>query len=420
MKHEQIVIIDELLVTQMNHWTLFPVAITVMGLMQQLTGAQKPDMLLWILCGLFPILFFIIREKTRHFVPFLTLHLVTAGISFLLPAQNTVSRVIAVLCGAGYLLHSVSLRLTQRSNGYDTGFPPVAAIVLSAAALFLQHYQGLDSWDFYYVTALILVLGIYFISYYLDKYLDFLTVNASSTGYLPEKEMFRSGMGMVFASTLGGVLVLFVTANVEWLAAILAFLKNIVRQIIRFLVSLFPQGADEDFIPIVEENTGGSGIALPEPGESFWFWDVLMALSTVAMLVFLLFLLYKGIIRLILFLRNRFSQNRSRQTKQEALAVYDVREKCDTVRSTRKRSDGFFDFLTPSQRVRRLYRRRVLSAKGLFAVAEKNEHLEGYTAREWAAMLSAPGMADIYEKARYTHREITSEDIRQMKEACRK
>lgn len=418
MKHDRIVIIDEFLVTQMNHWTLFPVVLTVMGLMQPFTKTRTPDVFLWILCSFLPFLFFLVREKADHFSLFFTLHLLLAGLSFFLPAQNMVGKVLAVASGTGYMIHSLSLRFSARSNGYDTCFPPVISILLSAAALFLQQYQGNVSWDFYYMTSLVFVLGIYFIIYYLDKYLDFLTLNASSTGYLPEQEMFRSGLGMVLFYTFMGVLLLFAAANVEWLASLLRAFKNFVRQVIRFLVSLFPEGQAEERIPIRGEPIQEGAMELPEPGESFWLWDVLTAIATVAVLIFLSIMLFKAVKRLIHYLREHFSGSRAKGSAKNGV-VFDVHEKCDMIPSVKKRGAAVFHFPGTRERIRKMYKKRVLADRELLQPASDVERLGCLTAREYATRRAIPALADIYEKTRYSGEDPDAEDVRKMKEACR-
>ena len=75
MKLGRIVIVNEILVTQMNHWGIFPIAAAVMGIAEKFTQAKKPDLLIWVLCGLFPVFFFIIREAAERFWLFFLLHL---------------------------------------------------------------------------------------------------------------------------------------------------------------------------------------------------------------------------------------------------------------------------------------------------------------------------------------------------------
>ena len=42
-----------------------------------------------------------------------------------------------------------------------------------------------------------------------------------------------------------------------------------------------------------------------------------------------------------------------------------------------------------------------------------------YTAREWERKLATQGMASVYEQARYSGQEMTAEDVKRMKDACR-
>ena len=61
MSLKKIQLICEVLTEQMNHWMLFPIALTIMEMTRGQTGMEKPDMLLWVLCSLFPLLFFVLR-----------------------------------------------------------------------------------------------------------------------------------------------------------------------------------------------------------------------------------------------------------------------------------------------------------------------------------------------------------------------
>ena len=49
----------------------------------------------------------------------------------------------------------------------------------------------------------------------------------------------------------------------------------------------------------------------------------------------------------------------------------------------------------------------------------ESARLEYETAREWERKLETEGMADIYEQARYSRREVTAADVKKMRYACR-
>lgn len=420
MKSSRIDLIDEFLVVQMNHWILFPIVMTIQGLMDPFYSCEYPDFLMWILCSLIPLALFWVRDKAKKFLVFLILHIVIVAFGFMIPAMNPVSRVLCAACVIGYVIYSISIRMTKPAM-WDQNFPPVMAIVLSAASLYLQHYQGKENWDSYYVFTLIAVLGFYFISYYLEKYLDFLVVNASSTGHIPEKEMFASGIGLVLLYTMGGVVILLLSSNIQWLEAFLSGLKQIIRQIIRFIASLFPEGTSEIVVPITEEASHGGQMELPEPGESFWLWDVLMYIAGIVVCIVVLRLLFKGLLQLIRYIRARFAGKSASKEATENTAVVDVHEKLDIVRDSMRTSKGRnpFELLSPAERIRRLYKKRLLNAKATLVPEGEVSDLNFMTARECSEKLEAVSMADIYEKVRYSKEEAVGEDVRRMKEACK-
>lgn len=437
MKYDKIVILDEVFVTQMNHWSLFPVFLTVQGLLQGYTHAQKPDLLMWICCALLPVLFFAVREKMNKFSLFFLLHLLIAGLPFLFPAQNIVSRVLGAACGVCYLIYSLYQYFSPETSGYDVEFPPIFSVCLSAAALLLQHYGSTVPWDFYYAAALVLVLGIYFMESFFSKYIGFLSVSATSSGYVPEKEMFRSGAGIACAYTVGSVLLLLLSANLKWLSVPTEVIRNFIRALLRFLFGLFH--VEEDITPgpetvIFNENDPW----LPPAGETFWLWDVLAAITFIAFYVLLIYFLGRAVYRLILFLKNRFAQKRTNEIPQDELAVFDVREKCDMINPAgvlfaESNERSFFSALTPRERVRRLFKKYILTAKKHFYSSEDTDRFAFYTARECIDILSenkalaankqtsfakktATSMiAEIYEKARYSEEDISSADVKELK-----
>lgn len=417
MKLGRIVIVNEILVTQMNHWGIFPIAAAVMGIAEKFTQAKKPDLLIWVLCGLFPVFFFIIREAAERFWLFFLLHLGGFSAAFVFPVQNEISRGIALFCGAFYLCRSFYLRFSSHSDGYDEAFSPAAAILLSAASLLVQHYQGIPSWDFYYVASLIFVLGSYFICYYLEQYQRFLRVNANSAGYLPEKEMFRSGMGLVLAYTLGSAVLLFSAANIQWLAFFFDMAKEILRRVLVFLTSILPDSEPESSY-IFQEPVLGGGMELPAAAKGSPFWDVLLFLVTSAISLSFAALFCKAVKKLYLFLLEQFANKNADKIRENVPGIFDVREKCDMIRTVRQKGRSSFSFLSPAERVRRLYKKRIMSDK-IHLKEELQGQPEFCTAREYACRISLPQMAEIYERARYSDLETDAGDVKRMKEICK-
>ena len=82
-----------------------------------------------------------------------------------------------------------------------------------------------------------------------------------------------------------------------------------------------------------------------------------------------------------------------------------------------KRRRNPFRFLSHRDRIRKLYREKLLSLAG--DDPGKKALLEQYTAREWERRLAADGMAQLYEQARYSPHEVTKTDVQKMKDRCK-
>lgn len=416
-------LIGELLTQQMNHWMLFPLLITIMGCMYMFADMSRPDTLMWLICGILPVLTFLARLKLTRFFPFLAGNLLILALTFFIPAENMVCRILCVLCGAGYFLHTFFLRLKAESV-YTTPFSPVFGIAVSVSGICFLRYVNAMDWDAYYIFPLAGCLALQLIISYINRYLHFLTVNKTSSGAMPVAEMFRSGLKLVLGYTLTGTVLLLLSTNLTWLETLLHAIKRGLIAVLRFLFSLFsgseqaeellyePQGA-------VPDRSGA--LELPE-GESSLFWEILEAVAVLAALCIMVFGIVRFILWLIRFLRERFRLDFGRQSLEiKEGQAEDIRERCERKKEKKpeqKREGGFFSFLSPAERVRRLYKKKLLGASRQLTDGE-HARLALYTAREAEKKLETGGMAAIYEKARYSSAGVSAEDVRRMKEICR-
>ena len=158
---------------------------------------------------------------------------------------------------------------------------------------------------------------------------------------------------------------------------------------------------------------------LPEPNETFWLWQVLEVLFTVLLIAGLAFLVLKLLLKLIGLLQE-YLNRRLGVKYAETEEMFDIREKCDTKETAQRKKPNLAMVFTNRERVRRLYKKKLL----LSALRTQEQRGQGrdrlglFTAREWEYRLHTRGMADIYERARYSEQDITSEDVKRMKEAC--
>ncbi len=421
LKQDRITLVRELLVTQMNHWGIIPLYVMLVEILGTVIGLGKPNLLLWLFLGIIPLALYAARSCFQKFWIVALIHLAVIGIMLLLPAEHLVIRCIHVAIGIGYVIYSFYLWSTT-NHKKDVKLPPLFSVALSVVMLLILNNQGITIWSKAFVTILIFVLGFYFVIYYIERYQNFLMVNNSSAGHIPAKEMFKSGMGLVIGYTCAGLLVLFLISNIAWLKGILQFFKNMLASILRFISSFLPRGSEV----VVEQSTNAQmqmmENMMPEEdlGEGLWIWQVLDTVMETIFLLGLIALLVAGIVFIVRFIINKLKALQPDTEVTSIGEVIDVREQCEVV----KERESFFKipFLStdPKEKIRHLYKKRMLGAKSSFPqIAGDATLLNRYTARESGRILERDEMGLLYEKARYSNALCDNEDVKQMRNACK-
>lgn len=410
---DKIELLSEFLTQQLNHWVLFPLALTIMGLTSRYTAVPRPDLLMWAICGFFPVVFYFLRRKISRFPLFVLSHIGAAVLFTAVPAEGPVNRALCVICGIYYMIHSFSLRVKDIPS--TPLMHPFISMGLSLLSILLLYQQKVFGWEGFYMLALTGSFGLYLIIYYLQHYLSFLSLNAGSAEYVPAKEMFSSGMGLVLGCTLFCTLILVLCTNMSRLEAIAGLLKKIMTAALGFFFSLFLKTSPEtEMLPVQPQESPPFSENFPldaMPEEPFWLWEILEKAAAAAMVCLFLYCTLRLIFRIIRFIRKHFYWNIRRQTIDMGTGVFEVREKCDNTDAERhvpeKRETGF---LTPSAQIRRLYRKKVLQSGSAFRF---------FTPREYGRILKAEDMACIYEQARYSQKKMTRTDVKKMREAVK-
>lgn len=438
MKQSKIYLLQEILVTQINNLILYPIGLTIVMLFKDLTPPVRPSLTLWILCGFLLTFFYLARCRAKNFISFIGVHIAVIAFVFLLckssawiplsivqPLQNGVNSFMLLATFVGFTGYSMYLRFHESTDSEIMPMP--FAVGAAAIALFLQHYQGFEEWDAYYSFPLILVFALYFLHYYIKEYLNFLIVNSSSTGVLPEKEIFHSGIRLAGTYTLIGAFILLITSQVAWLKEFLSVLKQIIYNIIRFIFSHFPQKESEAEVYVDEKQTSSGLAMLPEGGESSIIWDILAVVAIIGLAILLLYAIYKAVLKAIEYVKT--AMNKSVRTHEEEMTDIhdDVREKCERKRTKKDmKSLDLFGFMDPGERIRRIYKKTAASYKPVLLSEEeaktKNrftaEKLRFYTAKEMEREMQSDAFSEIYDKARYSNEACTGQDVKRMKELC--
>lgn len=402
MKEERILILKDFFATQMNYWTFFPIAVTIIGLAKD----PAPRLVIWVLLSFLPFLFFLTRRYANHLLMMVAVHVAVVAVVQFLPCGSFTEKIMALVFAAGFAVCSFCLRVKEGDH-MDHSCHPGFSLGVGAVALLFQHYQGRRDWDMYYVIPLILVFGAFLIQFYIESYLQFLVVNESSTGHIPKNEIFQTGIRQVFVYTGAGMCILLLSSGLIWLTTLTRWLKEAFAGLLVFLLK------DASVLPseeIAEESNRGMEEFFMEPSEPFWLWQVLEKILTAALLIVTVVILFKGIVSLFRYLKGRLAGRV--EIKDETLeSVVDVREKCGFER-TRQERRPFMAFLSPAERIRRIYKKKIWTNRMVLAPGGDTSLLGILTARECGRRLENEELADIYEKARYSGEECTTEDVR--------
>ena len=458
MKKERIIIARDFCITQMNHWILYTIIMTALGI----CGVSRPSLWLWALLSLVPFVMFLARRYFDAFWQILVSHGAVLGLTFLLPTPDQVQKIVSLVLVAGYVMYSLYLRLhvsemadtfvgessisisqspeplpVKDGDRMDRKLNPWIALLLSVAAMSLRHYQGQISLgdemlegfgaafkltaqvnlDRYYIGAVVLFFGLYCLEYYMEHYLHFLQVNDSSTGHMPAGEIFRSGMGLTCIYTGVGVVVMLLVSHVEWLAGVGAYVKRFLQ----WLFSLLPQSettiVEEETREQVQENVNMLEQLGLEEGKSSIIWEVLERIVMIAGAIALVVLIVWASYQVFCYLMKKFSI-RAHVDQRTMEAVVDVRESC-AIEKTKKEKRPMWEFLTNAGRIRRIYKKEVLkslpspNAGGrLLDRKITREGIQAMTPSEWGQAADKEALAAVYEKVRYSNEECTAEDVR--------
>lgn len=434
MKQSKIQFLQEVLVTQLNFLTFFPLAMMVSVMLSTWFTPVKPRLWAWMLGGLVCFGMYLVRRYVHNFILFVLLHIVAlaamGGVAFLLANPfHPVHLVVFGVSAVGFIIYSVYLRF-KTEDFRDESFKLLFTIgVFVAALLFERLLEGPD-WGVSHVLVLILCIVIYYINYYLDQYCDFVRVNTGSTGVLPEKAIFRSGMSLSLGYIGLGAAVLMLVPGFEWLRPVLAWLKNALIYLLRFLFSLFGQG--EDVPESVEESKptpGPQDSGMPDmSGAETWIgWKILEVIFVGACIIGFLYALYRFVRWLIAKIRSTMAR-RADAAREQVGDVTDVREELEPDKDLgrKKGKTGFFGFLDAGERIRRLYKKktaaympRPLQEEQAGRRKFRRELLPFFTAREMGLEMENAVMAELYEKARYSAESCTAQDVKRMKEVCK-
>ncbi len=403
----------EIMTEQFNHWTLFSIALAIMGSVAKPTANYVPNLWMWFVCALFPFALYWVRCKFDKILPFVLLHLAVILVAALIPTSTITYRTIYIMTAVYYVIDSYKLRF-KKNTVYSTMISaPVALGLIFGMGLICTNMIQ-NKWQSYFLLSLLVVIALFFVVFYMQRYFEFLISNKSSAGYLPARDMFHSGLNLVLWFT-GGCIVIFVLSMFTTVFGdVWKVVSDVFLKLLKYLISLLPE-SESTAMP-TEQDTyvpgGMSGLS----GGTFWLWELLQFVFLIALFITIIYLLIKLILKLLDFVQGRFKA--TRKTELEEDESIDVREKIEIEKRPERKRVNPFDRFSPAERIRRLYKKKLLNSTVVMYSSDADK-LGIYTASEWEQKLQTGGMAAIYEQTRYSTREMTMADVKKMKEACK-
>ena len=419
MTVNQISSLKKFIISQQNHWVFFGMVYFFMVVVP--TNPIRPGLplLIWFTLGCFPYLFYTIKKATNNTALFWGVHLLAILFVVLLPTPHSVCKIAYVGCALLYCVYSLFFRYSKEGEE-DKEISILVSFGLTFVLLLLLQYFQMYEYQRIFVNILVLNIFLYCLVNYVQNYVKFLSVNKHSVGYMPVKRIFHagvSGMG-IFDFLMSAVL--FLVANLGEMNDVVHRVLQFISRMIKKFKSLFmrkslEEKALEEFYFEESASEAISGIMQPEEISTSPIWDILATLFFWAIIIFVL---YK-IISLIPYIL-RFFRLPAKITEEEEVSVTDIRESVETVeKASRKSMMTIWENLSPVQRIRRRYKKKVLDEKDYIASKGKKDCMEWYTARECGGILNLPEMSELYEKARYSPYECTMEDAKKMKAICK-
>ncbi|MBQ8821431.1 MAG: hypothetical protein IJZ82_02200 [Lachnospiraceae bacterium] len=408
MRRSRIEIAKELIITQMNHWFYISIALTALCLF----NSTEPYMLLCICMGILPVYGFVLREKIKVFPLFLLLSVGPAVVFFILPLRDSYAKALMVVFAIVYAVYSIYLR-TKTEKGLEAAISPVVAFCVSGGLFILQNSQREVPWDRYYILAAVVYFAGFLIQYFLTHFLTFITVNDSSASNIPERAIFETGIKQTILFTVAVTVFLALVGNIDWLASLLGQIKSVIVEFISKYLQFTPeQGADLSYIGTRLET--GAGGFFDNPPEPALIWVILQYVAIVAVMGGLIAVACYAVIKGYQVLSKGF--NKVQKGKEQRLAENDdIHEQVEILRKEREKGKNIFDAFTITERIRKVYRKR-MEKERFTLVKDGDLHSLSYlTAKESCERINAQGLMLAYEKARYSNANCTNEDLKAAK-----
>ena len=407
MNRKTIAIARIILNIQLNHLIFIVAAVAAMGLL----GMPNHYLILWIGSVIVPMLMYYFRVKTKAIWSFFLSLITIFVISLFLPI-HIIPKLFVIGMVLAYAIFSARKKMMENPEIVELVSPAVFVLLSGAATIKSHNYTALCI-----AIAWVYLVG-FFLHHFMTKHLKFVDINENCASNMPEKELFFHGVQQVGIFT-GIVIVLSsLTSNTNWLSKLLSVIGDGVMEFLRYIFAGISGAIREESTPNTPiPDTGETQMFEPVEYSELWLkiQELLEWVYRIMIFVIIVGILYFGIKAMIRFVKENFTKVGKQKEAKTILSNQDIRESCRKV-NEKKEKRSFLGFLNHEEKIRSLYRKRVLREKEKIVGDKVQQELSYMTARECCEKIGAMNLREMYEKVRYSAEKVTAEDVKRAKD----
>lgn len=401
MKSKLIFLSRDILTVILNHFLFVTAPITIFSIFQ----LKDVYMAAYISLIIIPLYFLFLRYTVRNTILLILLHLPAVFIA-LNVSKSGVAIVFAVMITVCYIIMSV-FAVFKLKRRQDLLFPPIMIVALIFAFSIIEYLIGKRILGDIYPIFVLIYIPIYLIYSYINSYIGFVEINELSASNLPKSRIFNFGFRQNILFTLFSAVILVVVSTFDFLAKFITSAGEKSFFILRKLLGLIN-------IKSLKPVDGGTGFENSEPPKMIgrkidsWIFDLIgifLNVMGVILAIALFTVLIKGIGAVF----------KNSELKKPHKIIFkddiDVYETCD-IESIKKERSKRSIFTDKRGKIRKAYKKKVLKNKGELIGSDDKLKLQYLTAKECCEKLGEPVLKELYEKAKYSGKEITSEDLK--------
>lgn len=386
----------------------------------------EPSIFKLLVLGLLPCGFYLIRYFELNIVAYLGLHILGVVGSYLL--GNTLEqKIIYTIIGVLFFGLSIYAKVGKKQAEDVILFAAMAFLI--AFISYFAILSNVGEKDANLVVLFVIIYIIFYLLYqHIKGFLDYIRNNEVSTKNIPKKHIFFTGFG-----SMAGFLFLFagfafLIAKGNFLADIIYKIKALLEKFVIWLLSLAPDGIEqgykvEEAVETEEVVKGLNGYVEPMLKVSEEMDELIDNIVTIGA-----YLISAVAILLIAYLiiRAIFAAFKIKREKNEEEIVLPK----DTVAKLQKRVKVHkynVKQFSKEKKIRKLYEDLIVkkTLEGKYDRHEKKklvENLKYQTPKVQCGVIDEKEkrkeVKELYEKVRYSGKEATKEDLRQMKDLC--